>query len=159
MSWQERRFGGAMDSRLRIAFVLPFVLILSACPGFNRIMTYGTGWADAMYNVHGKRFEVWIHPTDNSILLNSTIGNAFAKGMVKGASLGIAETAPSYSVWMAGAKALLDPVGCTVKDLRPLKQEVSWEFDFVCPPGVDLRRMMREQRTELRDGKPLDLAR
>jgi hypothetical protein len=147
---------GIMSGRFLAVAVA--VVLLAGCAGFNRILSYGNGWADGMYNAQGKRFEVWMHPKDNTILLNGSIGNAFGKGLASGATFGLAGRDPNYSTWMAGAKALLDPVGCKVLDLRPLQVQTSWEFDFDCPPGVDLRRLMREQREALRDGKPLDLA-
>ena len=145
---------------MRRALVAAVALaLLSGCAGISRALSYGNGWADAIYTTQGKRYEVWMHPKDNTILLNGSIGDAMAKGVIGGLTLGIAGRDADASVWMTGARAFLDPAGCRVKDLYPVQLPDSWEVVYECPNGVDLRQLVREQRAALRDGKPLDLAR
>lgn len=132
------------------------VVLLGGCSSMGRIMSYGTTWADAIFVVEGRRYEVYAHETDPTLLIQRSIGDAAARGFVKGLTLGVADTAPDYETWKAGAEWMVRPVGCEVRDLKPLQYESTWEFTYVCPPGVDLRALIEAQRGQLRNGVPLD---
>lgn len=127
-------------------------LTLTACASMNRALSFGNRFADARYTVAGKTFSVWVHPSEDVIMLQSTWGDAAASGFVEGATLGLAETDPAYHTWMAGARYLAQPAGCEVRDLRPVDQDIHWEFDYSCPEGVDLRALIMAQRDQLRHG-------
>lgn len=140
---------------MRLIAIALALLTLCACASTGRAMTYGNRFADARYTAAGKSFSVWVHPAENVVMLQSTWGDAAGVGVVEGLTFGIADTSPAYQTWMAGAHHLIDPVGCEVRNLRPLDQDIMWEFDYVCPEGVDLRALIMTQRTQLRDGARL----
>lgn len=138
-----------------IALACLSIVTIAGCASTGRAMSYGNRFADARYEAGGKTFSVWIHPTEPTIMLQSTWGSAAASGAVEGATLGVANVDSSYATWMAGARALTEPAGCEVQHLRPLDQSIMWEFDYVCPEGVDLRALIMSQRAALRQGARL----
>ncbi len=131
------------------------MVLLGGCAGYSRLVSYGPDPAVANYQVQGKKLSAFLHPTEDTIVVTGSVSNAFGKGLLEGITLGIADTAPPFEVWKAGANWLVSPVGCDVVDLHPLDVETSWEFLPRCPEGVDLRSLIEAQREQLRNGAPL----
>lgn len=130
------------------------LVLLAGCAGMSRSMTYGNRMADAKYVADGKAFSVWVHPRDNSILIEGSWGSAAGIGALQGLTFNTVHTS-NFDLWRAGMEAFLAPVGCTGANLRPLDQDIAWEADYSCPDGVDLRALVAAQRSALRDGQPL----
>lgn len=140
---------------MRLVIALLLAATLAACASTGRAMSYGNRFADARYETAGKSFAVWVHPSENVVMIQGDTGSAITAGLVEGATFGAGRVSPQFERWRAGAEAFVSPIGCEVQNLRPLDQDIMWEFDYVCPEGVDLRALVAAQRQALRDGTPL----
>lgn len=125
------------------------------CASMSRALSYGSDFADARFEAAGKSFAVWVHPTESTVMIQGDTGSAVSAGLVEGLTFGAGGVDPAYRTWAAGAAAFVSPIGCEARDLRPLDQDIMWEFDFVCPEGVDLRALAAAQRDGLRRGERL----
>lgn len=131
------------------------LIALGGCSTMSRSLSYGNRWADARLNVEHMEYSYWLHPRDPTVLITLSTGSALARGSARGATFGLADVNPVYQQWMAGAQALVAPVGCDVTELTALDQLTTWEFTPVCPDGVDLRAVVAAQRDALRAGAQL----
>ena len=131
------------------------VVALAGCSNMARTASYGTTWADAIYQVYGKRFEMYAHEKDPTLLLQISIGRQLGQEALELVTLGLADDGLPYHTWKAAAEWIVEPVGCEVAELKPLMQAHTWEMRYRCPEGVDLRAMIAEQRDLLRRGIPL----
>lgn len=130
---------------------VPIVLIaaaLSGCAGMQRITTY-KGQADASFEVQGYRYTAWAHPSEDAILVQLSMKTSAINGFVRGGQPGLAE-------FQSAANAIALPVGCTVRDLKPLIRSTAWEFSYDCPAGIDLAKLVETQRERLKQGLPLE---
>lgn len=137
------------------AWILAGMVLLAGCSNMSRTASYGTGWADAIYGVYGKRIEMYAHERDSTLLLQVSLGRAIGQGFIQAATLGLADDGPSFATWKAAAEWIVEPVGCEVVELKPLMQATTWEVRYRCPAGTDLRAMITAQREQLRRGIPL----
>lgn len=131
------------------------VVALAGCSNMARTASYGTSWADAIYQVYGKRIEMYAHEKDPTLLLQLSVGRVLGQGALEILTFGLADDGPSFATWKAAAEWIVEPVGCEVEELKPLMQANTWEMRYRCPEGVDLRAMIMAQRDLLRRGVPL----
>jgi hypothetical protein len=55
-------------------------------------------------------------------------------------------------------RGIVAPIGCGISDIRPLwRSGAAWEATYVCPAGVDLVALVKEQRPALKQGEQLHL--
>lgn len=130
-------------------------LALCACAGLSRTASYGNRLADAKTSVNGRAYSLWMHPTDDSILVQRGFGAAMGQSVVTGLSLNSLNLTEPKFYWRRAAETLTAPAGCTVTDVYSLDNRITWEAPFSCPPGVDLRAIVFKQRDQLRRGEPL----
>lgn len=105
--------------------------------------------AAAKLRIEGRTFRVTVHPKQNLILLQASIGESFSGGR--------ADLWP-VGTWRAAAEAMVTPIGCGISEVKVLsKIGGSWEAAYVCPEGVDLRLIYLAQRKQLDKGEPLRL--
>lgn len=143
---------------MRGLLVLVGVVVLAGCSSLGRAMEYRDAPV-AQFVVQGQGFKVFQHPDEPALLIQLYVADAAARGFVRGMTMGVADTTPDYDRWKAGAEWMVRPAGCEVRDLKPVHYGSTWEFTYVCPPGVDLRALIEAQREQLRNGVQLDLAR
>ncbi len=124
----------------------------------DRISSYGMTLADAKVHVNGHAFSVWVHPTDNDLLVQRGFGAAMGQSVVEGATLNAVNLMEPKPMWRAAAAQITDPLGCSVTDVYSLDNRITWEAPFTCPAGVDLRAIVKEQRQGLREGQPVQPA-
>ncbi len=130
-------------------------LALAGCgAGFARLGTYGNDRADAKTRVDGREYAIHVHPEDNTLLIQRGFGAAMGQSLVGGATFGAVNMTEPMPVWRAAARWLLDPAGCEVVEMYQLER-ISYEAVYTCPAGVDLRKMVNDQRDRLRNGLPL----
>jgi hypothetical protein len=140
---------------LRSLIVGALALGLSGCgAGMARLGTYGTDLADAKTRVGGREFALQVHPTEQTILIQRGFGGLMGQSFVEGATFGAVNMKEPMPIWRSAAEWLLRPPGCTIETLYELER-TSYEAEYDCPAGVDLRALVREHRQTLRAGEPL----
>jgi hypothetical protein len=87
-----------------------------------------------------RRAEVFVHPTNNTLMLKP------------GKHEMAAQTWPA-AYWPAVAAQFLAPIGCQVTEDR--REVPFWEVAYVCPVGVDLPALARQQNSAMLAAKPL----
>lgn len=131
---------------------------LSGCAAVSRSASYGMELADAQPVVDGRAYRIYVHPQDETMLIQRPVMTSLGKSFVTGATLHIANPGAAYGPWKQAADAFLAPVGCKATDVYSLGGDTqTWEAKFQCPPGVDLRKLVRDERQSLRAGAPLTL--
>ena len=142
-------------SHMRRSAAVAAVLVLGGCANVSRMVSYGTGWADAIVTLNGVRMEMYTHPTESTIAMQVSMGRVLGQQVLEMVTLGLADNGPGIETWRAGARWLVEPAGCKVEELRPLDQADTWEARYACPEGVDLRALIEAQRSTLREGRRL----
>lgn len=128
---------------------------LGGCASYSRLASYGNHLADANVYVDGKAYSIWVHPTDDDLLVQRGFAGAMGQSFVEGMTFGgVAPMAPK-PVWRRAAELLTKPLGCAVTDVYSIDNRTSWEAPYSCPPGVDLRAKVDQQRVALRAGRPI----
>lgn len=141
---------------MRRALIIGVMAIgLSGCgAGFSRLGTYGMDLADANTSVDGRRYSLYVHPSDNTVAAQRGMGALLGQSAVEGLTFGAVSMQEPMPIWRAAINWLLEPAGCTILSIYELER-TSFEAEYQCPAGVDLRRLVMEHRTTLRDGQPL----
>lgn len=132
-------------------------LLVGGCASTSRLLSYGTNNAQAQITVGDRKMNVWSHPSEPSLLIVQTVGDAAAGGAIEGATLGFAEARrPDVRAVDAAVSAFLAPVGCTAQPATQLGSgAIQFEARFSCPGDIDLRAMMFAQKDALMRGSPL----
>ncbi len=140
-----------------ILMMLVAAFALGGCASLDRMASYGNHFADAKVKVDGRGFNIWVHPVDNDLLIQRSLGAAMGQGFVEGLTFNSLNLMEAKPVWKAAAEQITGPLGCTVTDAYTLDNRTSWEAPFTCPAGVDLRAIVHAERPELRLGQPVHL--
>lgn len=143
----------------RLAIAAATAILLSGCASTQRLGSYNDGdlTAEAQIMVQGKRMNVSVHPRDDTLLAQTTVGDAAVGGLLEGATFGIARGfRPDPREIDRSLAAFVAPVGCTVAPVGAVGgQGVAYEGRYTCPSGVDLRQLMRAQKADLMRGQPI----
>lgn len=144
--------------RLKIVALAGLCALVSGC-GTTRSLSYrGDGASgDAIIQVNGKPLVIFVHPREDGLLAEVTLGSAAASGFVSGLTYGLARgrRLDPRTVDVA-LNDFVRPAGCTVDDVREVgNAQVAFEGAYHCPAGVDLRDLITAQRAALRQGLPL----
>ena len=115
-------------------------LSLTACAGLARLSSYGSRMADAQVHVGRAGFNIWIHPSDPTIIVQERFGGAIAGGFVEGLTLGAADASPPFAIPRHAGAAYLARFGCPSDDVWPL-ESITTEIRYACPAGVTLARI------------------
>lgn len=130
-------------------------LALSGCgASMARLSSYGTDLADAKTRVDGREYALSVHPIEDTILIQRGFGALMGQSVVEGATFGVVNFQEPMPIWRSAAQWLVEPVGCRIVEIYELERS-SFEARYECPPGVDLRRLVADNRTSLRAGQPL----
>lgn len=134
-------------------------LALTACASTSRLASYnGAGiYSDAEVVLNGHTMTITTHPKEPFLLAQVTMGSAAASGFITGLTLGLAtgHRLDPRDVDAALAR-FVAPLGCTMAPSRMIgENNVSFEAQYTCPAGVDLRAIMLSQRAALKRGEPL----
>ncbi len=141
--YQEMPTRTKRTSRVRLVGTCVVALLLSGCASTSQLMSYGVELSDALVTVDGRRFTVYVHPRDDTLLLQPKMGAGFLPNGEE----------PIYT-WRKVAEQFVAPVGCGISAVKFLTS-ASWEANYVCPAGVDLRGLVVAQRAQLQQGAPL----
>ena len=138
----------------RLIAAVGVALVLGACANLGRISQYH-GLGDANLRVDGQGYKMWLHPSDNTLLLQKGVGKMLTGGAAQGATFGTGGPSVAETPWFNAANALLRPLGCEAGQMTDLGQHLTWEATYTCPPGVDIRAEVNAHRETLRKGVPL----
>lgn len=135
-------------------------LLVSGCASIQRAASYsadGQMTFDGRLNVDNHVMALSIHPKDNTLLAQRSIGDSAAGGAIAGLTFGLAGGwKPDPREVDVALGEFLRPVGCTADPARELgNDDSSFEAVYRCPEGTDLRALMAAQRAALRRGEPL----
>jgi hypothetical protein len=143
----------------KLAAVALVALSLSGCASVQRTASYGDGnlTADAQVAVQGKRMNVSVHPSDNSLLVQTTIADAAGSGALAGLTFGLVRGfRPDPWAVEAALREFVRPLGCEITVVRQIgAEQVTFEGDYRCPAGVDLRATVRAQTARLMRGEAI----
>lgn len=114
---------------------------LASCGGTGRILSYGTDLADAKVLLGAAEFQVYVHPTDHSILVQRSLRQ-------------IAGGHDNPVEFRAAGAQFLAPVACETTGIA-LVAAGSFEITYRCPDGIDLPSVVASQRAALRGGASL----
>lgn len=128
-----------------IVFAVALVCVASPTLGAS-LFSYPMNFGQATIHDQGRTFTLWVHPKENRILLEVPPGEAVFKKPTKW----------PIEYWRHAAEIFVAPVGCGIQDVDVNWREgAAWEATFVCPPGVDLRALVKAQSPALKKGVPL----
>lgn len=114
-------------------------MALGGC-GAGRMLSYGSELSDAVVRMGPAAFSVYVHPKDDTLLIQRRVAQT---GSNDGPEL-----------IRIVASQFLASVECSASNVAFIGPG-SWEASFACPPGVDLRTLVRDQRTALQAGASL----
>lgn len=140
-----------------VAIGVAAALALAGCASTQRLLSYGNNNAQAQIEVQGRRMNVWSHPTDQTLLISQTVGDATRGGAVEGATLGLAGGfKPDPRAIDAAVTAFLAPVGCTPSPVVEIGHtSIQFEAAYTCRDAVNVRELMFAQKDALMAGQPL----
>lgn len=113
--------------------------LLSGC-AMGRLASYGSELADAQVNLGAAQFQLYIHPQDDTVLVQRSLNQT--------------ATNDPPAIADAAVSTLLAPAGCVTTSVSALSPG-AFEVGFSCPPGIDIRRLAIEQRQALKAGQSL----
>lgn len=94
---------------------------VSGCASTGRLLSYGTDQAQAQIDVGGRKMNVWSHPSDPTLLIVKTVGDAARGGAIEGATFGLVDAPhPDVRLIDAAVSRFLAPVGCTAQPAMEL---------------------------------------
>jgi hypothetical protein len=109
------------------------------------LLSYGWGLSDATVTVGSHTFRIYVHPRDDTLLIQAAMKD-----------MGANPSKWLLREWRTAAETLVTPVGCGISEVRAMaRMGASWEATYVCPPGVDLRALIKAQRHDLQQGAQL----
>ena len=145
-----------MKLSVRAVAVGAALLMVSGCASVQRMASYRDG-ADAQIGVAGRRMNLWMHPSDPTILAGMTVADAAGGGFIRGATFGLAGGfKPDPRAVDAALAAWLRPTGCTAAPVQELGNDsINFEARYSCPAGVDLNALVEAQKAGLMRGEPI----
>lgn len=114
-----------------IALILTAGLTLAGCAGMSRTLSYGNGAGEADVKVGRAGYDLLVHPTDMTVMVQEHFGGAMGGALFEGLSFGMADTSPPLNVSRAAAAAYLGLFDCRVTDAYPL-DDITTEVAFAC---------------------------
>lgn len=142
-----------MKNSTLAALAIAGLLMGGGCASVQRMASY-TGGADAQIGVQGRRLNLWMHPSDPTIMAAMTVGDAAGGGFIRGATFGLVGGFKlDPRAIDAGLAQWLAPTGCSAEPVRELGSDsTNFEARYSCPAGVDLRSVVEGQRASLMQG-------
>lgn len=149
-----------MHALIKPTIVAGLGLALVGCASVQRAASYssdGQMTFDGRLSVDGRTMSMSIHPRDDTLLVQRSLGDSTAAGAVSGLTFGLMggwkPDPRKIDVALAG---FLQPVNCSASPVQEIgNDDSSFEAVFRCPAGVDLHALMAQQRASLRRGEPL----
>jgi hypothetical protein len=135
-----------MRARLCTILIAAGFAVAGAPAAAAGLLSYGLATSDATVREDGRTFRFYVHPHENLLLIQPSMGQAITKHPDKW----------PQEVWRHAAETLVSPAGCAIVDVHDKsKIGATWEASYACPSGVDLRALMMAQRPTITRGEPL----
>lgn len=119
----------------RLITCLLLAALVAGCASMTRLNSYGARMSDARVHVGRAGFAIWVHPVDDTIVVQERLGGALAGAIGEGLTFNAIDTSPADVVSRHAAAAYLGHFGCRVVDSWRL-EDISYEVRFACPDGV-----------------------
>lgn len=123
--------------------------LLGACASTWHTLSYD-GLSDADVWVGESRYQVWFHPTDQTVLVQRGAPGHFADVLAQNVTVYAQDSSPGVLWWGAAANAVLRPIGCYATEVTGADQ--MREIQYVCPQPVDVGTQVAAHREEWRRG-------
>ncbi|HEX7760305.1 MAG TPA: hypothetical protein VF459_12435 [Caulobacteraceae bacterium] len=118
--------------------------VLAGAPALaNSLFDYG-GFSNASVVMGDNTFRIYVHKSRNTFVLEAAMKD-FAKRP---------NTWPQ-SDWQAAANSFVRPLGCVVPQTVSIGPGVAWEATYLCPLGVDLPALVKQQGEAVKGGAAL----
>lgn len=132
---------------VRAAGLIVLGFALAGCVAVSRSASYGMQMHPSTVVLDdGRNYRVYVHPTEDTILLQRPILKGMGQAAVRGATFHLAQPGEAYDPWKRAAAMFIEPLGCKVTDVYSLGGDTgTWEARYTCPKGVDLRALVRER--------------
>ena len=112
---------------------------VAGCAGMSRINSYGFETADARHNFGGRTFSVYVHPTEDTLLIQPSIADM--------------QASVSDTVMRLALEDFIKPTDCRITAPVVIAGG-SWEAHYTCKTA-DLRRLIQTQKASLVAGSTL----
>lgn len=123
--------------------------LLGACASTWHTLSY-EGMPDADVWVGESRYQVWFHPTDQTVLVQRGAPAPFTQALLQNVTIYAQDSSPRVLWWGAAANAVLQPIGCYATEAIGADQ--MREIQYVCPQPVDVTAQVAAHREEWRRG-------
>lgn len=111
---------------------------LGGCASANYVMDQYSGVAIKEVRIPDDTYRIYDKPSENKLMVTSSLGSAAGQGFVKGLTFGTAQTEPPKPLYEAAALQFLNESGrpgCRIKESYLLMQP-QWEVKYGCSPMV-----------------------
>jgi hypothetical protein len=135
---------------MKRALILALLLTLSACASTQRYFTYPGGMPDADVHVGGYRYQVWFHPSDQTIWMQRGDPRPMSELTALNTTRYAANPSQPEEVWRAAANAVLFTIHCEATQITGADQ--MREAGYVCGPGVDVNGAIEANRANWQRG-------
>lgn len=126
--------------QLIIAIALAATVPMCAYADTHSPLSY-TGGRFPVY-VNGNKFIVGVHKKYDTLLMQQSLGSRVVDVPLQ--------------TWRRIAETFVGPAGCGISKVEAITVAgATWEATYVCPAGVDLHQLVKEQRKALKEGTPL----
>jgi hypothetical protein len=123
--------------------------ILGACASTWHTLSYD-GLSDADVWVGESRYQVWFHPSDQTVLVQRGAPAHMTQAILQNVTIYGQDTSPGILWWGAAANAVLRPIGCYATEATGADQ--MREVHYVCPQPVDVAAQVATHRAEWQRG-------
>ena len=123
----------------QVIAIVAACVALAGCAGMGRMLEYGSELADARHNFGGRTFSIYVHPTEDVLLVQGSVTDSHA-------------TVSATAIRLV-AEDFVKPVRCKI-GTPTLIAPASYELPYSCS-SADLRRIMISQRASLQQGTTL----
>jgi hypothetical protein len=123
--------------------------LLTACASTWHTLSYD-GMPDADVWVGEDRYQVWFHPSDQTVLVQRGAPMHFADLLAQNVTVYAQNSSPGILWWGAAANAVLRPIGCYATEVTGADQ--MREVQYTCPQPVDVGAQVASHRAEWQGG-------
>lgn len=138
---------------LKRTLMFAALALLGACASTWHTLSY-EGDPDADVWVGESRYQVWFHPTDQTVLVQRGAPASMTRAILQNITIYSQDTSPGVRVWGAAANAVLQPIGCYATEATGSDQ--IREIHYVCQQPVDVAAQVAAHREEWRRGVRVD---
>jgi hypothetical protein len=134
---------------LKRSLAIAALALLSACASSWHTLGY-EGMPDADVWVGEDRYQVWFHPTDQTVVVQRGAPAPYPQMVAQNVTIYAWDSSPGILWWGAAANAVLRPIGCYATEVTGADQ--MREVQYECPQPVDVQAQVAANRAQWRQG-------